>query len=64
MQHFISVTLLVVGSWVWCAIMLVMFVNGKSQQEQPVPLAMFATAMNALLWLWTSAGVALKCSFN
>ncbi|MEY3288288.1 MAG: hypothetical protein RLZZ419_530, partial [Pseudomonadota bacterium] len=62
---YIGATLLVVGSWVWCAIMLVMFVQWKKANPgQPVPLAMFATTMNALLWLWTSAGVALEVLFQ
>ena len=62
---YIGATLLVVGSWVWCAIMLVMFVQWKKANPgQAVPLAMFATTMNALLWLWTSAGVALEVLFQ
>jgi cytochrome c oxidase subunit 1 len=61
---YIGATLLIVGSWVWCAIMIVMFLQWK--QENPgktVPLAMFATTFNAMLWLWTSAGVALESVF-
>ncbi len=61
---YLGATLLVVGSWVWCAIMIVMFLQWK--QENPgktVPLAMFATTFNAMLWLWTSAGVALESVF-
>jgi len=62
---YIGATLLVVGSWVWCAIMLVMFTQWKKANPgQNVPLAMFATAANALLWLWASAGVALEVLFQ
>ncbi|MDP2903423.1 MAG: b(o/a)3-type cytochrome-c oxidase subunit 1 [Methylovulum sp.] len=62
---YIGATLLVVGSWVWCAIMLVMFTQWKKANPgQAVPLAMFATAANAMLWLWTSAGVALEVLFQ
>jgi len=62
---YIGATLLVVGSWVWCVIMLVMFSQWKQNNPGlPVPLAMFATAANALLWLWTSAGVALEVLFQ
>ncbi len=62
---YIGATLLVVGSWVWCAIMLVMFSQWKKANPgQNVPLAMFATAANALLWLWASAGVALEVLFQ
>ncbi|NOS88960.1 MAG: b(o/a)3-type cytochrome-c oxidase subunit 1 [Methylococcaceae bacterium] len=62
---YLGATLLVVGSWVWCAIMLVMFLQWKKAHVgEPVPLAMFATTMNALLWLWTSAGVAVEVLFQ
>jgi len=62
---YIGATLLVVGSWVWCVIMLVMFTQWKKANPgQNVPLAMFATAANALLWLWTSAGVAVEVLFQ
>jgi cytochrome c oxidase subunit I len=62
---YIGATLLIVGSWVWCAIMLVMFTRWKqANPKQPVPLAMFATTANALLWLWTSVGVAVEVLFQ
>ena len=58
---YIGATLLVVGSWAWCVIMLVMFSQWKKANPGvPVPLAMFATTANAMLWLWTSAGVAVE----
>jgi len=62
---YIGATLLVAGSWIWCGIMLVMFTQWKKAHPgQNVPLAMFATAANALLWLWASAGVALEVLFQ
>ncbi len=62
---YLGATLLVVGSWIWCVIMLVMFSQWKkANPKQPVPLAMFATAANAMLWLWTSVGVALEVLFQ
>jgi cytochrome c oxidase subunit 1 len=61
---YVGATLLIVGSWVWCGIMIVMFLQWKEANPgQTVPLAMFATTMNALLWLWTSAGVAMESLF-
>jgi len=62
---YIGATLLIVGSWFWCVIMLVMFSQWKKANPGlPVPLAMFATTANALLWLWTSAGVAVEVLFQ
>ena len=62
---YIGATLLVVGSWIWCVIMLVMFNQWKKlNPKKPVPLAMFATSANAMLWFWTSAGVALEVLFQ
>lgn len=62
---YIGATLLVVGSWFWCVSMIVMFVKWKkANPEQPVPLVMFATTANAILWLWTSAGVAAEVLFQ
>ncbi len=61
---YLGATLLVAGSWVWCAIMLLMFYQWKKENPgRPVPLAMFATTANAMLWLWTSVGVALEALF-
>jgi len=61
---YVGATLLIVGSWVWCGIMIVMFLQWKEQHPgEAVPLVMFATTMNAMLWLWTSAGVALESLF-
>ena len=62
---YIGATLLVVGSWFWTAIMIVMFVKWKNAHPgETVPLPMFATAANAILWSWTSVGVALEAVFQ
>ncbi|NJD07579.1 MAG: b(o/a)3-type cytochrome-c oxidase subunit 1 [Methylococcaceae bacterium] len=62
---YIGATLLVVGSWIWAAIMLVMLVQWKKAHPgQSVPLPMFANATNCVLWLWTSVGVALEAVFQ
>lgn len=64
-MFYVGATLLIVGSWLWCAIMIMMMREWKKANPgAPVPLAMFATAGNALLWLWTSAGVALEVLFQ
>jgi len=62
---YIGAALLVVGSWVWCVIMIMMMKQWKQDNPgEPVPLAMFATVANAFLWLWTSAGVAMEVVFQ
>lgn len=62
---YLGATLLIVGSWFWAAIMVVMFAQWKKAHPgEPVPLPMFANTANALLWLWTSAGVALEAVFQ
>jgi len=61
---YLGATLLIVGSWIWCGIMIKMFLQWKEENPgETVPLAMFATTMNAMLWLWTSVGVALESLF-
>ncbi len=62
---YMGVTLLVVGSWFWCVDMLVMMSKWKKANPgQPVPFAMFATAANAVLWLFTSMGVTAEVLFQ
>ena len=36
----------------------------RANPGQPVPLAMFATVANAILWLWTTVGVAVELLFQ
>lgn len=58
---YIGATLLVVGSWGWCIEMIMSSVSWKRENPgQVLPLAMFGTTANAIMWLWTSAGVALE----
>jgi cytochrome c oxidase subunit I len=61
---YIGLVLVVVG-WVWCAIMIVAMTEWKRENPgRPVPLAMFATVANAVMWLWTTAGVAAELLFQ
>lgn len=62
---YIGATLLVVGSWVWCVLM-VMAASGwkRAHPGATMPLPLFATAANAILWLWSSVGVALEVVFQ
>jgi cytochrome c oxidase subunit 1 len=62
---YIGATLLVVGSWIWCLQMIMMTLSWKkANQGQPVPLVMFGVTANAIMWLWTSIGVALEMLFQ
>jgi cytochrome c oxidase subunit 1 len=62
---YIGLVLVVAGSWVWCTIMIVaMALWKRANPGQPVPLAMFATVANAILWLWTTGGVAVELLFQ
>jgi cytochrome c oxidase subunit 1 len=63
--YYIGVVLVVVGSWVWVALMAVNFYAWKrAHPGEPVPLAMFANVAGALLWFWTSVGAALEILFQ
>jgi cytochrome c oxidase subunit I len=56
---YIGLVLVVVASWVWCALMLISMAAWKRENPgRPVPLAMFATVANAVMWLWTTVGLA------
>jgi cytochrome c oxidase subunit I len=62
---YIGLVLVVVGSWIWCVIMIVAMAGWKrANPGQPVPLAMFATVANAVMWLWTTMGVAAELLFQ
>ena len=64
-KFYIGATLLVVGSWLWCLEMIMSVVNWKRDNPgRVVPLAMYGTTANAIMWLWTSAGVALEMIFQ
>jgi cytochrome c oxidase subunit 1 len=56
---YIGATLLVVGSWFWCLIMVMsMRAWKKANPGETVPLAMYGTVANAIMWFITSLGVA------
>lgn len=63
--YYLGLVLVVVGSWIWCALMLIAMRDWKrANPGQPVPLAMYATVANAVLWLWTTVGVAAELLFQ
>ncbi|RMD70971.1 MAG: cytochrome C oxidase subunit I [Gammaproteobacteria bacterium] len=62
---YIGAALLIVGSLFWVFIMIVMMAQWKRENPgQPVPLPMFATTANALLWAWTVVGVVAEVVFQ
>lgn len=62
---YIGLVLVVVGSWIWCVIMIVAMTGWKrANPGQPVPLVMYGTVANAVMWLWTTVGVAAEILFQ
>ncbi|WP_321890218.1 b(o/a)3-type cytochrome-c oxidase subunit 1 [Paraburkholderia bannensis] len=63
--YYLGVVLVVVGSWVWVALMSVNLAAWKRENRgKPVPLAMFATVAGAYLWGWTAVGAAIEVLFQ
>lgn len=59
--YYLGVVLVVVGSWIWVALMSINLRAWK--REHPgasVPLAMFGNVAGAYLWAWTSVGAAVE----
>jgi len=63
--YYLGLVLVVAASWIWCVLMLVAMGQWKrANPGRPVPLAMFATVANAVMWLWTTVGVAAELLFQ
>src|SRR5580698_6024754 len=59
--YYIGIVLVVVGSWIWVALMAVNLRAWRnSHAGQPVPLAMYANVAGAYLWGWTAVGAAIE----
>jgi cytochrome c oxidase subunit I len=59
--YYIGVVLVVVGSWVWVALMSINLRAWKiANPGRPVPLAMFANVAGSYLWAWTAVGASLE----
>jgi cytochrome c oxidase subunit 1 len=62
---YLGVVLVVAGSWIWCGIMIAAMAQWKrANPGAAVPLAMFGTVANAVMWLWTTVGVAAELVFQ
>ncbi|WP_313602711.1 b(o/a)3-type cytochrome-c oxidase subunit 1 [Rhizobium sp.] len=59
--YYIGVVLVVVGSWIWVALMSINLIRWKrANPGKPVPLAMYANVAGSYLWGWTAVGAALE----
>ena len=59
--YYLGVVLVVVGSWVWVALMSVnLRAWKKANPGATMPLAMFGNVAGAYLWAWTSVGAAVE----
>ncbi len=62
---YIGLTLVVVGSWGWCAEMIASWRTSRRRDGgRPATLAMHATTANALLWILATLGVAAEMLFQ
>src|SRR3954471_22414934 len=58
---YLGVVLVVVGSWVWVALMSINLRAWKKENPgRTIPLAMFGNVAGAYLWAWTSIGAAVE----
>jgi cytochrome c oxidase subunit I len=59
--YYLGVVLVVVGSWIWVALMSVnLHAWKKANPGTSVPLPMFANVAGSYLWAWTAVGAALE----
>src|SRR4051794_9819856 len=59
--YYIGVVLVVVGSWIWVALMSINLRAWKrANRGATVPLAMYGNVAGAYLWAWTSLGAAIE----
>jgi len=62
--YYLGVVLVVVGSWIWVALMSInLWAWKKDNPGATVPLAMFGNVAGAYLWAWTSVGAAFEVLF-
>jgi cytochrome c oxidase subunit I len=64
-SYYIGIILVVVGSWIWSALMILAMTAWKRENRgEAVPLVMFATVANVMLWLWTTVGFGCELLFQ
>jgi cytochrome c oxidase subunit I len=63
--YYIGVVLVVVGSWIWVALMSAnLYYWKRANPGVPVPFPMFATVAGSYLWGWTAVGAAIELLFQ
>jgi cytochrome c oxidase subunit 1 len=63
--YYLGVVLVVVGSWVWVALMGVnLYAWKRDNPGATVPLAMYANVAGSFLWGWTAVGAAIELLFQ
>jgi cytochrome c oxidase subunit 1 len=63
--YYLGIVLVVVGSWIWVALMSVNLRLWKRDNPGvPVPLPMFANVAGSYLWAWTAVGASLELLFQ
>jgi cytochrome c oxidase subunit I len=63
--YYIGVVLVVVGSWIWVALLSVNLAAWrKDNPGKKVPFTMFANVAGSYLWAWTAVGAALEILFQ
>ena len=63
--YYIGIVLVVVGSWIWVALMSVnLYAWKRANPGLPVPFAMFANVAGSYLWAWTAVGAATELLFQ
>lgn len=59
--YYLGVVLVVVGSWIWVALMSINLRSWKKRRPgETIPLAMFANVAGSYLWAWTAIGAAAE----
>ena len=60
-SFYIGATLLVVGSWLWCGVMLLSARDWRRRNpERPIPLAVHGMLATVIVWLLATAGLAAE----
>ncbi|MGD9903011.1 MAG: cbb3-type cytochrome c oxidase subunit I [Vicinamibacterales bacterium] len=57
---YLGATLLVVGSWIWCGVMIGSFRAWRRTNGERVPLAMHGMLTTVAIWLLATAGLAVE----